>query len=127
MGIIGYDRLYEDDSFPTPDPVEAPDTVRVGVPFDIVVTTLGLVSCWEEAGAEVQVSQLLAGIVPYDWKPAPLRCVDDLRTQWFPRVVTVQFDRPGAALVVVQGQAASFWTVVEEWTVVERRITVLAE
>ncbi len=125
VGIIGYDRLYEDDSFPTPDPVEAPDTVRVGVPFDIVVTTIGLVSCWEEAGAEVQVSQLLAGIVPYDWKPSPTTCGE--RVQWFPRVVTVQFDRPGTALVVVQGQATSFWTVVEPWTVVERRITVLAD
>ena len=126
VGIIGYDKLYEDPGFTTPDPVEAPDTVRVGVPFDIVVTTLGFASCWEEAGAEVQVSQLLAGIVPYDWKPSPTRgCIDV--TRWFPRVVTVQFDRPGAALVVVQGRATSAWTVVEPWTVVERRITVLAD
>ncbi len=120
VGIIGYEEFYPDD-FPTPDPVEAPDTVRVGVPFDIVVTTLGPVSCWEEAGAEVQVSQLLAGIVPYDWKPPPLRCVNDIRVQWFPRVVTLQFDRPGTALVVVQGRGASVWTVVE------KRITVLAD
>ncbi len=127
VSIIGYDKLYPDDSSPTPDPVEAPDTVRVGVPFDIVVTTLAFASCWEEAGEEVLVSQLLVSIVPYDWKPSPTRCLDGGRVRWLPRVVTVQFDRPGTALVVVQGQATSFWTVVEPWTVVERRITVLAD
>lgn len=124
VGIIGYEEFFPDD-FPTPDPVEAPDTVRVGVPFDIVVTTLDFGMWLEEAGAEVQVSQLLAGIVPYDWEPSAR--LDGGRVRWLPRVVTVQFDRPGTALVVVQGQATSFWTVVEPWTVVERRITVLAD
>jgi hypothetical protein len=119
VGIIGYDKLYEDLGFTTPDPVEAPDTVRVGVPFDIVVTTLDFGMWLEEAGAEVQVSQLLAGIVPYDWDPSTR--LDGGRVRWLPRVVTVQFDRPGTALVVVQGRGASVWTVVE------KRITVLAD
>lgn len=47
--------------------------------------------------------------------------LDGGRVRWLPRVVTVQFDRPGTALVVVQGRGASVWTVVE------KRITVLAD
>ena len=109
VGIIGYDKLYDGPGFPTPDPVEAPDTVRVGVPFDIVVTTLVFASCWEEAGEEVLVSQLLVSIVPYDWKPSPTTCLDGGRVQWLPHVVTVQFDRPGTALVVVPRPPPRFW------------------
>ncbi len=117
VGVIGYEYLATEYGIPTPDPVQLPDSVRAGVPFDVVVTTADGGGCLEAAGADAVVEKLLANVIPYDRRLDG--CIDAL--VWHPRPVTLEFASPGDAVLVVQGKGGK-----TGWTVVDKKITVLA-
>lgn len=86
--------------------LEAPDTVRVGEPFDVIVRTYGSNGCWREAGAEVTISGLNAAVTPYDRDLAAedrSRVCTDMVVR-LPRTVRLRFLQEGEALLRVIGR-----------------------
>lgn len=87
--------------------IAAPDTVQAGVPFQAVVTTVGLAGCWREAGSETEAHPALAVVTPYDYAPnmqkgTDIACTGDLKE--LPRAVEVRFTEPGTAILRVSGR-----------------------
>jgi len=48
------------------DAIEAPDTVSVGVPFEVAVHTVGPNGCWRADGTDVVPSNRIIEITPWD-------------------------------------------------------------
>jgi hypothetical protein len=87
------------------DALVVPDTVRVGVPFTITVSTFGS-SCLRPDGVVARASGTVANVTPYDvTPPSATGCPADVRA--FPRTVTLAFDTPGAATVQLHGRGYS--------------------
>jgi hypothetical protein len=80
-----------------------PQTVRVGVPFGVTVTTAGSPDCVRPAGARVGVTGLDAEIVPLDAMAPPATACQRNRGV-FPRTVQVRFDAAGEAVVRVRAR-----------------------
>lgn len=93
-----------------PPPVQLPESVEAGVPFNARVVTYGSGNCTKPNGAEVELIGSRAEIVPYDleyrgpWKRGSyyVACTDDLAP--YPREVSLQFDDPGDAEIRVLGR-----------------------
>ena len=107
--MVGILELIETDPRPTAGvgsqrpPLFAPDTVTAGVPFDVTVTTVGLDTCWREAGASVQSELRRVTITPYDRVDTqPSGCGDAL--VYLPRTVSVTFTQRGIATVRAEGR-----------------------
>src|ERR1043166_2423034 len=83
-------------------PVVLPDTVRVGVPFLVTVTTFGG-ACDHPDGAEISTSGLFADLTPYDLLPPPETiCIAILRAS--PRSMELTLAVPGTGVVRVHGR-----------------------
>jgi hypothetical protein len=105
--------------------VSAPDTVRAGAPFSVVVTTVGPTVCWVASGAQVEMQPGVATITPFDYTPEDdwTSCGDALLE--LSRSVTVTFPQPGDAVLRVQGRrvvGGNFQA--EERVVLEKKIRV---
>jgi hypothetical protein len=106
--MVGILELIETDARPAElgavrPPLAAPDTVDTGVPFDVTVTTIGLNTCWREAGARVESELRRVTITPYDRIDAPgSNCGD--RVVFLPRTVSVIFTQRGLATLRVEGR-----------------------
>ena len=87
-----------------PRPLAVPDTVRVGVPFEVEVVTYGSGSCTRPDGATVRVTGSVAEVTPYDRHTVQYACTDDLRA--YPRQVALRFEAAGAAVVRVRGRTS---------------------
>jgi hypothetical protein len=87
-----------------PAVVSAPDTVRAGEWFEAVITTIGLDSCWEAAGAERKLAANLVVVTPYDIDRRDARrgCFD-VETA-LPRTVKIRFEERGEATLRVHGR-----------------------
>jgi hypothetical protein len=84
-------------------PLSAPDTVTAGVPFDVTVTTIGLDTCWREAGATIVSELRRVTITPYDRiDRTQSGCGDAIIS--IPRTVRVMFGQRGDATLRVEGR-----------------------
>lgn len=113
---------FVDGPFATPpgvDPrsrwIQWPESVTAGIPFTVTVRTAGS-RCRDTAHTELSYSggDQTALVVPYDvaQQPAPVaandtsatdyHCPDDLRM--LERRVTLRFDSPGIATIVLRGR-----------------------
>ena len=88
------------------DPVRVlvPDTVAVGAPVTLEITSYGG-GCIGQGETDVTVAGLVAEVRPYDYfvtdLPPATACTEELRL--YTHVATVQFARAGRALVRVHG------------------------
>lgn len=114
MGLIASDRFSE------LTVIQAPPQVQVNQPFTTTVTTFGSSSCTIIDGADVQVTDVVAVITPYDRQPvgANVACTADLAQH--PRAVQLTFSTPSQATIRVIGQNFD-----GEQTTNERIITVI--
>lgn len=91
-----------------PDPgtalIEAPDEVDAGVPFDIVVRTLGLSGCWSALRTEVVLQSARATILPIDRDRSDPDTACTLVLQALRHDARLVFDDPGPARIVVRGR-----------------------
>lgn len=83
--------------------LRAPDTTRVGIPFQVEVGTYGSGSCTRADGTTVTVQGNLAEIVLFDRERVGGACTTDLSP--FQRTTTVQFDEAGTATLRVRGRS----------------------
>lgn len=84
--------------------INVTDTVPVGVPTRIVVSSFGSGSCTRRAGAEVTERPGLVRIEPWvEVRPPGTTCTSDLRQ--FPETVTVRPSVPGPLQVRLVGRA----------------------
>jgi hypothetical protein len=88
--------------------VSAPAEVRAGAAFTVTVTTVGF-GCTTAEGGEVEVSNALARIVPYDRIPGPGHGTfcDETTVRILPRDLRVTMREAGAARLRVVGLRAS--------------------
>ena len=105
--------------------VSAPDTVRAGAPFSVVVTTVGPTVCWTASGAQLEMQPGVALITPYDYTPEDdwTACGDSLLE--LSRSVTVTFAQAGEAVLRVHGRrvvGGNFQA--EERVVLEKKVHV---
>ena len=84
-------------------PLSAPDTVVAGVPFDVTVTTIGLDTCWREAGATIVSELRRITITPYDRVDRTQSACGDAIIS-IPRTVRVIFGQRGDATLRVEGR-----------------------
>jgi hypothetical protein len=83
-------------------PLVMPDTVHVGVPFLVTVTTFGG-ACDHADGSDVSTSGLFADVTPYDLLPPPETiCIAVLRAS--PRSIELTFAAPGTGVVRIHGR-----------------------
>jgi hypothetical protein len=88
-------------------PLSAPDTVPVDVPFEVRVTTTGLSGCWRAAGGEVEAEPLRVRITPHDFVTSepdgrPTSCTGAL--VHLPRSVPVRYTARGEATLILHGR-----------------------
>jgi hypothetical protein len=88
--------------------VSAPAEVRAGAAFTVTVTTVGF-GCTTAEGGEVEVSDDIARIVPYDRIPGPGHgtLCDETTVRILPRDLRVTMREAGAARLRVVGLRAS--------------------
>ena len=83
-------------------PLVVPDTVHVGVPFLVTVTTFGG-ACDHPDGSDVSTNGLLADVTPYELLPPPETiCIALLRAS--PQSIELTFATPGDGVVRVHGR-----------------------
>jgi hypothetical protein len=81
----------------------APAAVTRGVPFQITASTFGSSSCTRADGYQATSTQSAFEVRLYDrGAPAHAVCTGDIAS--FPRILTVQFDEPGTAVIRVIGR-----------------------
>jgi hypothetical protein len=96
--------VLEFHSQPTIDVIQAPETVRAGEPFVVVVRTFGG-GCERPGDAGVIVSTDIASIMPYDLTTATMPdAVCNTLLKRFVHAVVVQFDRPANATIRIWGR-----------------------
>ena len=91
--------------------IEAPDTVRAGIPFGAVGNTFGSSTCTMPDGVNVTLGPAEARVVPYDQVSTggdDFACTADLAPR--PHPVRLHFTQAGAARIVAAG------TVIDEET-----------
>ena len=81
----------------------APDTVAVGVPFTVSVTTFGSGSCTRPSATLASVGPALADLSVWDLQRVGVECTDDLSP--FPRDISLKFTGVGVATIRVRGRA----------------------
>ena len=97
--------VIESDIIPGEEVLLAPETVRVNVPFEVVVRTIGG-GCTEADGMDVEVEEGLRVLTPYDLTSIPGR------NEACPAIVTrpehttqVTFETSGTATIRVEGRS----------------------
>jgi hypothetical protein len=83
--------------------LEAPDTVRAGVPFDIVVRTFKY-GPYGTGRADLRLTGGTAEVAPWD-----IHRKNPRELEWHaraPRLVRISFAQPGEGLIVVAGERA---------------------
>lgn len=93
LGVIAF---YED-----PVVTEVPDTVQVGVGFEVSVRTYGG-GCISEDGTDVHVEDLVVNVRPYDVHSGANVCTDELRL--FDHRTTLTLTEPGLAEIRFHGK-----------------------
>lgn len=96
--------VLEAQSEPPRDVIDAPETVRAGQPFLVVVRTFGG-GCEGPGGTGVIVSTDTASIMPYDLTTATTAdvvCTTVLKR--FVHAVVLRFDRPAEATIRIWGR-----------------------
>lgn len=105
-GSVGEERECELTLVPdciNPPPLEAPDTVVAGEPFEIVVRTSGACT-WRADGAEISQSGATVEVVPYD-RVSSRRGVMCPQVPHYPfRIVELVFTEAGDALIRITGR-----------------------
>lgn len=81
--------------------IGAPDTVQMGVPFEISIMTYGN-GCMSEGATEVRVRGLQVDVTPYDIHSGARVCTDILNS--FPHKTTVTLPTPGLARFLFHGE-----------------------
>ena len=81
--------------------ISAPDTVQLGVPFEISITTYGN-GCLREGATKVRVRGLQVDVTPYDIHSGARACTDNLN--YFPHKATVTLPTPGLARFLFHGE-----------------------
>ena len=92
MGVLGTDSAEQ---------VSMPDSAHAGVPFDVGFATHGI--CTRAGGTRVTLTANRAEIEPRDLVPDPLPQTCNLFPYSPHHRVTIRFDHPGPATVVVRG------------------------
>jgi hypothetical protein len=88
----------------SPKVIEAPDTVRVGQPTMVRVTTIGDGGCWSADGIDVKRSGSVVELTPFDVHSGAQICTMILLYLEHPTTLT--FDAPGEAVIRVKGRRA---------------------
>ena len=97
--------------------IEAPDTVLAGRAFEVTVNTLGSSSCVRPERLDVEMTDTVARLTPYDRvAPAGTPCTEDLTAH--PHVASVTFPSRGSGMLEVLGRSATGDTVVRRSVVV---------
>ena len=111
VGIIEVQRENSSQTSETDDPlypvdITAPDTVTVGEPFAVVVTTYGLSGCWEPRGESVSVDGIDASVTPFDvdTRGQPGRDVCTAAITPLNHTFNLQFDQAGEGMLRVDGR-----------------------
>ena len=109
--VIG---LVPIDKFPDLIVIEVPPEVHANQPFTVTVTTYGSSSCTTVDGADVQVTDVVVEITPYDRQPIGdnVVCTADLASH--PREVVVTLSTLGHTTIRVVGQNFDGESIVEE-------------
>jgi hypothetical protein len=98
--------------------IEAPDTVRAGRAFEVTVNTVGSSSCVRAERLEVQVTDTVARLTPYDRvAPDGVPCTEDLAAH--PHVASVTFPSRGTGALEVLGRSSAGDTLVRNTIVVQ--------
>jgi hypothetical protein len=97
--------------------IEAADTVQAGAAFTVTVNTFGSSSCVRAERLDVEVTDLVARLTPYDLvAPATVECTADYGAH--PRTAEVTFAERGVGTLEVHGKGAAGDTVVTRTVVV---------
>ncbi len=127
--MVGILELIETDPRPPAEvgsqrvPLVSPDSVTAGVPFDVIVTTIGLDTCWREAGASVQSELRRVTITPYDRiEGQQSGCGDAI--VYLPRTVRVTFTQRGIATLRAEGRRGYGVTANSSALAIERTVYV---
>ena len=85
--------------------LQTPDTVRVGVPFTITISTYGATGCIHPDQSDLQQSQSSVDVTVYDslWVGSP-PCLPDWHS--YPRALEQQFNLAGPAFIRLHGRGA---------------------
>jgi hypothetical protein len=87
--------------FGEPVTITTPDTVPLGVPFEISIRTYGG-GCHEEGKTKIRVRGLRVDVTPYDIHSGAKACTDVLKT--FDHRATMALPTPGLARVLFFGK-----------------------
>lgn len=80
-----------------------PDSARVGVGFEVTVTTFGG-GCDRAGEIEAEIRGLVATLHPYDYTRKDGGAVCEPGVRRLPRTTTLRFAEPGNALIRMQGR-----------------------
>lgn len=89
-------------AFVPPLVLDAPDTVAVGAPFDVTVTTIGMSGCWAAAGQDMEVDGGIVELMPMDVHSGAEVCTGILL--FLSHTSTVTLDSPGEWTLRVRGR-----------------------
>ena len=109
--VIG---LVPIDKFPDLIVIDVPPEVHANQPFTVTITTYGSSSCTTVDGEDVQVTDVVVEITPYDRQPIGdnVVCTADLASH--PRDVVVTLSTLGHATIRVVGQNFDGESIAEE-------------
>ena len=93
IGVIAFHQV--------PVTIDTPDTVQVGMPFEISIGTYGG-GCLSEGETKVRVRGLQVDVTPYDIHSGAAACDDILN--YFPHRVTLALPTPGLAHLLFHGK-----------------------
>lgn len=82
-------------------PLEAPDTVTAGEPFEIIVRTSGMGGCWQPDGQRIKAMAGVIEVTPFDRVAGP-NCLG--ADWWLERTAEVVFNDPGKAVLRLTGR-----------------------
>lgn len=103
-----------------PPAVEAPDTVDVGQPFDLIVRTYGSNGCWRAAGGDVKRAPGTIRVAPMDANMSSTRTQCTTEIVRLPRVFHLVISEPGEVRILVTGRGPDDGTITLERRVVVR-------
>jgi len=98
--------------------IEAPDTVQAGSAFEVTVNTFGSSSCVRAERLDVEVTDSVARLTPYDRvAPEGIPCTEDFSAH--PRAASVTFPSRGTGTLEVLGRGSAGDTLVRMPIVVQ--------
>lgn len=106
----------------TSEPITAPATARVGVPFEVIVRTIGPNGCWRAGDTTVEHAAGEVRITAYDVHSGAQACPELLG--YLPHRVQVTLDAPGEVILRAQGRRMLDGRVEEDPMVITHRVLV---